>query len=89
MRLSFNWLKEYVDIDMSPNDLGRLLTMSGLEVEAIEPIGQSLQDIIVAKILSVKPHPGADKLFICRMDTGRGEVPVDNDRATAGLQATK
>jgi len=76
MRLSLNWLKDYVDIDMPPNDLGHLLTMSGLEVETIEPIGQSLQDIVVAKILSVKAHPGADKLFICHMDTGEGEVPV-------------
>jgi phenylalanyl-tRNA synthetase beta chain len=45
-------------------------------VEALEPLGQSLQDILVAKILSIKRHPGADRLFICHMDTGDGEVPV-------------
>ncbi len=76
MRVSLNWLKDYVDIDMPPGDLAQLLTMSSLEVEALEPLGQSLQDIVVAKILSVSPHPKADKLFICHMDTGRDKVPV-------------
>jgi phenylalanyl-tRNA synthetase beta chain len=76
MRVSLNWLKEYVDIDISAKDLAERLTMSGLEVEALEPLGQSLQDILVAKILSIKRHPSADRLFICRMDTGDGEVPV-------------
>ena len=76
MRLSLNWLKDYVDIDMAPVDLGHLLTMAGLEVESIELLGQSLDGIIVAKILEVKPHPQADRLSICIMDTGNEEVPV-------------
>jgi len=76
MRVSLNWLKDYVKIDIPPQDLAERLTMSGLEVEALEPLGQSLQDILVAKILSIKRHPGADRLFICHMDTGDEEVPV-------------
>ena len=76
MRLSLNWLKDYVDIDMPPADLANLLTMSGLEVEAMESIGQSLEEVVAAKILSLKRHPGADKLFVCQMDTGNGEVQV-------------
>ncbi|UCB50492.1 MAG: phenylalanine--tRNA ligase subunit beta [Deltaproteobacteria bacterium] len=76
MRVSLNWLKDYVDIDMSAEDLAERLTMSGLEVEALEPLGQSLEEILVAKILSIRPHPDADRLFICDMDTGDGEVPV-------------
>jgi phenylalanyl-tRNA synthetase beta chain len=76
MRVSLNWLKEYVDIDIPAKDLAERLTMSGLEVEALEPLGQSLQDVLVAKILSIQPHPDADRLFICHMDTGDGEVPV-------------
>jgi phenylalanyl-tRNA synthetase beta chain len=76
MRVSVNWLKEYVDIEMSPKDLAELLTMSGLEVEAMEPLGHSLEEIVAARILSVKRHAEADRLFICRMDTGRGEVQV-------------
>jgi phenylalanyl-tRNA synthetase beta chain len=76
MRVSLNWLKDFVDIDMSPADLADLLTMSSLEVETVDPVGQSLQDVVAAKILSVKPHPKADRLSICEVDTGRGEVPV-------------
>ncbi|MGD9073677.1 MAG: phenylalanine--tRNA ligase subunit beta [Desulfobacteraceae bacterium] len=76
MRVSLNWLKDYVDIDIPAKDLAERLTMSGLEVEGLEPLGRSLQDIRVAKILSIKRHPGADRLFICHMDTGDGEVPV-------------
>ena len=76
MRVSLNWLKDYVDLDMPAKELAEHLTMSGLEVEALEPLGQSIQDILVAKILSMKRHPGADRLFICHMDTGDGEVPV-------------
>lgn len=76
MRVSLNWLKEYVDISMSPTELGDRLTMSGLEVEAIEPVGQGLQDVVAAKILSVTGHPKADRLSICHVDTGSGEASV-------------
>ena len=76
MKLSLNWLKDYVDIEMRPDELGELLTMTGLEVEGIEAVGQGLDDIVVAKILSVGPHPGADRLFMCQVDTGSETVPV-------------
>ena len=69
MKLSLNWLKDYVDIKMSPGELDKLLTMAGLEIEGIEPAGQSLNDIIVARILSIKPHPGKAGLSICEVDT--------------------
>jgi phenylalanyl-tRNA synthetase beta chain len=76
MRVSLNWLKEFVDITMSPDDLAQLLTMSGLEVEKREPLGHSLLGVIGARILSIKPHPHADHLFICQMDAGKKEVQV-------------
>ncbi|MDB9823122.1 phenylalanine--tRNA ligase subunit beta [Deltaproteobacteria bacterium] len=76
MKLSLNWLKDYVDIDMSSQKLAHLLTMTGLEVEGIEVSGQSLDSIVVSKILALKKHPQADRLFICEMDTGKDIVPV-------------
>ena len=76
MKLTLNWLKDYVDIEMPPDELGELLTMSGLEVEGIEAVGQGLDDIVVAKILSVGPHPEADRLFMCQVDTGGENIPV-------------
>ena len=74
MKVSLNWLKDFVDIDMPVDTLGRLLTMNGLEVEGIETVGQSLDDIVVARILGVTPHPGSDKLFLCQVDTGHDTV---------------
>ncbi len=76
MRVSLNWLKDYVDIDISPPDLAERLTMAGLEVETLDPVGHSLKEIVAAKILSVTRHPNADRLSLCRVDAGNGEVPV-------------
>ncbi len=76
MRVSINWLKDYVNIDISPHDLAERLTMAGLEVETLDPVGHSLQDIVAAKILSVTRHPDAERLFLCRVDAGHGEIPV-------------
>ena len=76
MKVSLNWLKEYVDIEMSPDDLAELLTMIGLEVEGLEAVGQSLGDILVARILTARPHPGADRLYLCDVDIGNDTVQV-------------
>ncbi|MCF8061337.1 MAG: phenylalanine--tRNA ligase subunit beta, partial [Deltaproteobacteria bacterium] len=76
MRLTLNWLKEYVDIDMEPEALARLLTMAGLEVEALEPLGRGLEQVVTARVASVERHPNADRLFVCRVDAGEGEVEV-------------
>jgi len=76
MKVSLNWLKEYVEIEMAPEALGELLTMIGLEVEEIVPVGQNLRDILVARVLSIRPHPEADRLLLCRVDTGREQVQV-------------
>ncbi|MBW1901702.1 MAG: phenylalanine--tRNA ligase subunit beta [Deltaproteobacteria bacterium] len=76
MKVSLNWLKDYIDIDMMPDELGHLLTMAGLEVEGIEPAGQSLDGIVAARILEFEPHPKADRLFVCQIDTGKDRVQV-------------
>ncbi len=76
MKLSLNWLKDYIEIEMPIDDLSHLLTMAGLEVEGIEPTGQSLDDIMVAKILDVEAHPKADRLSVCQMDIGKETVQV-------------
>ena len=74
MKVSLNWIKEYVDIEMPPDELSHLLTMTGLEVEGLEVVGQCLDDIIIAKILKVEPHPNADRLSICSVDTGQDKI---------------
>ncbi|MEW6664268.1 MAG: phenylalanine--tRNA ligase subunit beta [Thermodesulfobacteriota bacterium] len=76
MRVSLNWLKDFVSIDMSPRELAERMTMSGLEVESLEPVGQSLGDIVAARILTIRPHAQADRLFVCEVDVGGRTLPV-------------
>ena len=76
MKVSLNWLKDFIDIEISPEELAHLLTMSGLEVEGLDPTGLSLEGVIVSKILSIDKHPNADKLSICLVDTGNGQEPI-------------
>jgi phenylalanyl-tRNA synthetase beta chain len=76
MRVSLNWLKEYVNIEMSPQELAEKMTMSGLEVESLEPVGQSIDSVVAARILAVRPHPKADRLSICDVDAGGNTLPV-------------
>jgi phenylalanyl-tRNA synthetase beta chain len=72
MKVTINWLKEYVDLaDLSVEALADGLTMAGLEVEAILPIGRELESLVVGKILEVNKHPQADRLTICKVNTGR------------------
>ena len=75
MKISYNWLKEYVDHPLSPEALGDALTMSGLELEEAERIGTSLEGVVVGQVLAVNQHPNADRLTVCEVDLG-GEEPV-------------
>lgn len=75
MNISFNWLREYVDIPMSPAELADRLTLLGLEVEDIAEIGPVLDGVVVGNVLDVKPHPNADRLTVCSVDIGGG-APV-------------
>jgi phenylalanyl-tRNA synthetase beta chain len=58
------------------DDLAELLTMSGLEVEAKEPLGQGLEAVVAARVLSVRPHPQADTLWLCNVEAGHRTVQV-------------
>lgn len=71
MKVTYNWLREFVDFDHSPEELAHLLTMLGLEVDAIEYCGSGLDDVVVAQVVERNQHPNADKLSLCRVDNGR------------------
>ena len=72
MKISYNWIKEFVDIEASAVDAASALTMSGIEVEGIEH-STIPHEIISAKIIEVMPHPNSDKLSICMIEIGTGE----------------
>lgn len=76
MKVTLNWLKDYVDFDLSADELSHRLTMTGLEVDAMEHLGQGLDAVIVARLADVQPHPDADRLTVCKVETGSVTVQV-------------
>lgn len=76
MLVSLKWLKDYVDIDVTPQELADRLTMSGLEVDEIKNIRPLFSGVVVAKIISVRPHPSADRLSLCVVTDGSQDFPV-------------
>lgn len=70
MLVSYNWLRDYVQVDTSPEDLAKRLTMAGLEVSSLVAVGEEFAGIRVAKIEEIHPHPNADKLSLCRIFDG-------------------
>ncbi|MBE6679510.1 MAG: phenylalanine--tRNA ligase subunit beta [Ruminococcaceae bacterium] len=76
MKLSLNWIKDYVKIpdDMDLTKLAYDLTMSTVEVEGVESLAESFDKIVVGEIKEVLPHPNADKLRVCKVDIGDSEI---------------
>lgn len=75
MRVSYQWLQEYVDLNgISPEELAERLTLAGIEVEAIERLGQDIDKVVVGYVLEREKHPNADRLSVCRVDVGTDEV---------------
>ncbi|GHU26479.1 phenylalanine--tRNA ligase beta subunit [Betaproteobacteria bacterium] len=73
MKFSESWLRSFVDPAVSGDDLTHLLTMAGLEVEEEEAVAPAFDGVVVAKVLEVAKHPDADRLNVCRVDTGDGQ----------------
>ena len=76
MKISYNWLSRYIDIPFSADELVEKLTMLGVEVEAVENINQIPDDIVVSEILERKPHPNADKLSVCIVESGKEKLQI-------------
>ena len=76
MKVSLNWLKEFVEIEQTPAEVAELLTMAGLEVEGLEQKAQNLDNVKVSKILDIRPHPQTDRLSICQLDIGNESASV-------------
>ncbi len=76
MKVSLSWLKDYVPCEMDPSDLAEALTMVGLEVEAVSERYSYLNTVFVGRIDEIAPHPNANKLHLCRVDTGHRQISV-------------
>src|SRR5438045_7128738 len=76
MKLTLNWLKQYVDFDWPPEVLSERLTMLGVEVENVKRIGGEFEGIVVAQVITRDKHPNADKLSLCRVNDGKAERQI-------------
>lgn len=77
MNISYKWLKEYVDFDMSAGEVGKALTSIGLEVEAVEEVQSikgGLQGLVVGQVLTCEPHPNSDHMHVTTVDEGNGLI---------------
>ena len=76
MKASVEWLREYSDIDVSCEELGDILTMTGSKVEEIDQKGNDIKNVVVGKILEIKKHPNADKLVVTKVDIGNDTLQI-------------
>jgi len=74
MKVSYQWLREWVSVRLDPQALARRLTLAGLEVGAIAPVASSLDRVVVGKVLSVAAHPRAPGLKVCKIDVGKQRI---------------
>jgi phenylalanyl-tRNA synthetase beta chain len=74
MKFSENWLRELVDIKADRAALAHALTMAGLEVEELTVLGEGLAGVVVAEIVATEKHPEADRLQVCKVNAGQGDL---------------
>lgn len=76
MKISYNWIKDFVDIDIPVEELAEKLSTSGFEVEEYEFQNKHLHDVYVGKITKIEKHPEADRLQVCQVDVGNKKVQI-------------
>jgi len=76
MKVSVRWLSDFVKMDLPPEELADGLTMAGLEVEGLARVGHDFEGIVVGRIVSLLPHPQADKLSLCQVDVKSEVLPI-------------
>ncbi|WP_426664736.1 phenylalanine--tRNA ligase subunit beta [Rhodanobacter aciditrophus] len=89
MKFSENWLRELVDVQADRTRLAHALTMAGLEVEEVTPLGEGLDGVVVAEIVAAEKHPEADRLQVCMVDAGQGaplQIVCGAPNARAGIK---
>src|SRR5271168_3740372 len=73
MKFTLDWLKQHLDTDRPLGELADKLTMIGLEVERIEDKAKLFAPFVIARVVEARQHPNADRLRVCRVDTGQGD----------------
>ena len=76
MKASLKWLGDYVDIKLAPKELAERLTIAGLEVKAIQTMGDTWDKVVIGEVVAVNPHPNADRLKLATVDLGTEQITV-------------
>ena len=76
MKVPFSWLQDYVDINVSPKELGDKLTLTGSQLEELIIQGDTIDKVVTGKITQIEKHPDADKLSICQVDIGTETIQI-------------
>ena len=76
MKVPLSWLKEFLDLTLTPEKISEVLTLAGLEVDAVTLIGSNFSGVVVAKVLSTTPHPNADRLCVATVTDGTEELQI-------------
>ena len=79
MRISYEWLKTMVDVPEDPSDLVAEFVRTGTEVEAVEKVGADLAGVVTAQVVSKKPHPDSDHMWLCQVSVGDRNVDKDGN----------
>ena len=80
MLVSYDWLKRYVDINVSADVLAEKLTSAGITVDLVHYPGEMLSNIRAGRIMRIDKHPDADKLVVCQLDMGEGYTDYLNEQ---------
>ncbi len=83
MRISYEWLKSMVDVPEDPSDLVAEFVRTGTEVEAVEKVGADLTNVVTAQVVSKKPHPDSDHMWLCQVSVGDRNVDADGNASSA------
>ena len=71
MKVPYNWLKDYVEINVDPHTLGDKLTLSGSALEEVIIQGDNIKNVVTGKITKIEKHPDADRLNVCQVNVGK------------------
>lgn len=76
MKVPYNWLKDYVDINVDAKELGDILTLTGSQLEEVEIQGDNIKNVVVSHINKIEKHPDADRLNVCQVNIGTEEIQI-------------
>ncbi|MGN1279306.1 MAG: phenylalanine--tRNA ligase subunit beta, partial [Limosilactobacillus sp.] len=88
MKVSYQWLKEYLDLDVEPRELAEKIARTSVDINDVYKMDDGLKKIVVGKVLSVEEHPNSDHLHICQVDVGEDE-PIQVVCGAQNVQADK